>query len=328
MDLTSGKINSKKHEKLMRMATYCSVFTASMIIIVKVAAWIYTDSLSLLASLADSLLDVVASLINMFALHYALQPADENHRFGHGKAEDIASFAQSAFIAGSAMFIVIQAIGRSIDPHHLQNEAIGIYVMLISMALTIALIIFQKYVVRKTNSGLVKADLLHYSMDVVVNAMVLVSLFASLYMEMGIVDTLVSFAIAAYIFKGAWEVGLPAFNNLMDAEMPDSDRAKIMACVLANSNVQGMHDLRTRVSGMTKFIQFHVELDGDISLKAANKIADDLELAVQELFPHAEVIVHQDPENDSKEISLQEGRVVPAKKRVVKKILKTKGKKK
>lgn len=315
MQAATNEVMSKKKQKLMRIATYSSVVTASLIIVVKVSAWIYTDSLSLLASLADSTLDVISSVINMLALHYALQPADENHRFGHGKAEDIAAFAQSAFIAGSALFIVIQAIGRAIDPHPLQNEPIGIAVMLVSVTLTLFLVTFQKYVVKQTGSSLVKADLLHYSMDLVVNAMVICSLVASMYFGLGWVDTILAFIISAYIFRGAWGVGRPAFDSLMDAEMPESDRAKIIECVLANKNVHGMHDLRTRVSGMMKFIQFHVELDGSMTLKSANKIADDLELSVGKLFPSAEVIVHQDPENDSDEESLQVCNIVPEKKK-------------
>lgn len=304
---------SKKNQQLIKIATYLSVITAVIIIIVKVIAWVYTDSLSLLASLADSVLDVIASLVNLFAVRYALQPADEDHRFGHGKAEDIASFAQSAFIAGSALFIVIEAIGRSINPQPLQNESIGVLVMIVSIILTIGLVLFQKHVIAKTNSSVIKADFLHYVTDLLVNAMVIISLVASAFMGIDWVDTVISFIIAAYIFKGAWYVGRGAFDNLMDKEMPDSDRLKIMECVLANKDVRGMHDLRTRVSGMQKFIQFHVELDGSITLQAANSIAHILEDALEKLFPNAEVIVHQDNEHGNDEVPLQHGRVVPVK---------------
>lgn len=297
----------------MKLATYLSVITAAIIIIIKIIAWIYTDSLSLLASLADSVLDVISSLLNMLAVHYALQPADDDHRFGHGKAEDIASFAQSAFIAGSALFIVIQAIGRAVDPHPLENENIGILVMLISILLTLALISFQKYVIARTNSGVIKADLLHYITDLFVNIIVIMSLLASIFMDIGVIDTIMSFAIAAYISKGAWQVGRGAFDNLMDKEMPDSDRAKIISCVLSNKDVRGMHDLRTRISGIKSFIQFHVELNGDITLRDANKIADSLEHSLEQIFPNAEVIVHQDPECGNDDTPLQHGRVIAVK---------------
>ena len=314
MEITTGKAISGKHQNLMKAATYFSVATAVVIIIIKVCAWVYTDSLSLLASLADSVLDVFASLINMFAVRYALQPADEDHRFGHGKAEDIAAFAQSAFIAGSALFIVIEAIGRVIDPHPLQNESLGIIVMVGSMVLTIFLLLFQKYVIKHTNSGVIKADFMHYITDLFVNMMVIFSLFASSFMDIARIDTLMSFAIAAYIFKGSWKVGREAFDNFMDKEMPDSDRVKITECVLANKNVRGMHDLRTRASGMSKFIQFHVELDGDMPLKQADKISDELEHELAKLFPYTEIIVHQDPDSvNDEDISLQHGRVVPVK---------------
>jgi ferrous-iron efflux pump FieF len=294
---TVNQINDK-HGNLMKRATYFSVFTAVFIIIIKIGAWIYTDSLSVLASLADSVLDVISSILNLFAVHYALRPADEDHRFGHGKAEDIAAFAQSAFIAGSALFITIEAIGRSIDNHPLQNELAGMAVMAVSILLTIALLLYQKYVIKLTNSSVIKSDFIHYVTDVVVNFAVIFSLFSSKFMQSGGVDTLISFAIAAYIFRGAWQVGKGAFDNLMDKEMPDEQRAKITECVLSNPNVQGMHELRTRVSGMNKFIQFHVELDSNISLKSANMISHELEEQLVALFPNAEVIVHQDHEHD------------------------------
>jgi len=286
------------HGNLMKMATYCSVVTALVIIVIKISAWIYTDSLSVLASLADSVLDVISSLVNLFAVHYALTPPDKDHRFGHGKAEDIAAFAQSAFIAGSALFITIQGIGRSIDHHPLQNELVGVAVMVVSIFLTTGLLLYQKYVIKHTNSSVIKSDFMHYVTDVVVNIMVIFSLLSSSIMGAGVVDTIMSFAIAAYIFKGAWHVGKAAFDNLMDKEMPDSEREKIRECVLANPHVLGMHDLRTRISGINKFIQFHVELGSEISLKSANMIAHEIEEQLGLLFPNTEFIVHQDHERD------------------------------
>lgn len=305
---------SKKDQNLMKLATYFSVSTAVIIIIVKVTAWIYTDSLSLLASLADSVLDVISSLINLFAVHYALQPADDDHRFGHGKAEDIAAFAQSAFITGSALFIVMQAIARVIEPQPLQNEQAGIIVMLIATVFTLALVMFQKHVIKKTNSSVIKADYLHYSTDIAVNFVVVLSLIASMFMKSGVIDTIASFIIAGYIFKGAWSVGRTAFDNLMDKEMPDSDKAKIIECIFQNKHVKGIHDLRTRVSGVKNFIQFHVELDGNMTLKEADNIADNIEKNLEKQFPNTEVIVHQDPENDSSEKSIAPDNVLKSQK--------------
>ena len=313
MNLELNNCNNINHnnQKLMRMATYFSVITALTIIIIKVTAWIYTDSLSLLASLADSILDVIVSIINLAAVHYALQPADDNHRFGHGKAEDIAAFAQSTFIAGSGIFIVIEAISRSINPQPLQNESIGIIVMVLSTIITISLLVFQKYVIKKTNSSVIKADHLHYAMDVAVNILVIISLLVSMFMDIHFLDTIFSFVIAAYIFKGAWSVGRGAFDNLMDKEMSDDERAKIIDCVLAHKEVHGMHDLRTRISGIRKFIQFHVELDGSMTLRDADNIADELESNLEKIFENSEIIVHQDPDDNSENTPLEHGRVVP-----------------
>lgn len=284
-----------KKQSLMKAATYASVFTAIIIIIVKLYAWIATDSLSLMASLVDSALDIAASAINLVAVRYALKPADEDHRFGHGKAEDIAAFAQSAFIAGSAAFIAIEAIGRFINPRSIAHTDIGIAAMIFSIVMTLALVSFQLYAVKKTRSSVVQADALHYQTDLLVNAAVIGSLLLTRYIEMPFIDPLLGIFIAAYIMRSAWKVGRKAFDNLMDKELPDALREEIMTSAIACDKVKGVHDLRSRYSGLKAIVQIHVELDGTLLLQDAHDVAENVEEAIMKILPDAEVLVHLDP---------------------------------
>lgn len=285
------------HGRLMRLASYASVATAAIIIIMKLGAWLYTDSLSLLASLADSVLDIIVSTINLFAISYALKPADEDHRFGHGKAEDIAALFQAAFIAGAAVLIVVEAIGRFVSPREVQQSMVGIYVMGASTVFTLALVMFQRYVVRQTRSTAITADSLHYMTDTIVNIVVIISLVLTYIGMASWLDPLFALAIAAYILHSGWGVGKIAFDKLMDKEFEETERQAIIAIILQHKEVMGLHDLRTRQSGIRPFIQFHLELDGDMTLTHAHIIADQVESSILKHYPNAEVIIHQDPDD-------------------------------
>ena len=241
-------------------------------------------------------MDAAASLINLLAVHHALQPADREHRFGHGKAEPLASLAQAAFISGSAAFLLIEAGQRLAQPRAVMNGEIGYAVMVFSIVLTIGLVAFQRYVVKKSGSIAIDADSLHYKTDVLINLGVMASLFMSTYMGWQYADPIVAGLIAIYIVKGAWEIGKTSLAILMDRELDDADRQKIRDIVMAHEEVKGLHDLRTRSSGINVFIQFHLELDGDMKLKDAHEISEQVELEVMEAFPSAEVIIHEDPE--------------------------------
>lgn len=309
-----NNFSAEKTAKLMRIATIFSVITASSIVCIKIFAWIMTDSLSLLSSLADSTLDILSSLINLFALHYSLKPADEDHRFGHGKAEDIAALAQSAFIAGSGLFITIESIARIINPQVVENAPTGIIVMVISTILTVFLVMFQTFVIKLSNSTVIKADSLHYKTDILVNIMVIISFFIVMVYDTYIIDSVIALFIAVYIFKAAWGVGKEAFDKLMDKEFDDDKRAQIIEIAISNEKVMGIHDLKTRSSGIKPFIQFHLELDGTLQLKEAHKITDIVEKSILEAFPGSEVIIHQDPVT-KKPIDIKKNPVVPLKKK-------------
>tara|TARA_B100002051_G_C16713261_1_gene627826 strand:- start:635 stop:1558 length:924 start_codon:yes stop_codon:yes gene_type:complete len=282
--------------QLMRWATYASVSVAAVLIVTKVVAWVLTDSVSLLSTLIDSLLDAAASVINLVAVRHALQPADDEHRFGHGKAEPLAGLAQSAFIVGSALFLIFESIERIAHPTMIVNPEIGYSVMVFSIVVTVGLVMFQRYVVRKSGSLAISADSLHYQTDVMINGSVFLSIFLASELGMTLADPIFAIGIALFISYTAWKIGMEALNILMDHELPYDDRRKIIEIACAQDGVEGVHDLRTRFSGTQVFIQMHVEMDGDMPLRRAHEIADVVELEVGAAFPNSEVIVHQDPE--------------------------------
>lgn len=279
----------------MRWATYASVGVASILIILKSAAWLATDAVAMLSSLIDSILDSLASIINLVAVSHALTPADREHRFGHGKAESLSGLGQSAFIAGSAVFLVIEAGSRLWDPQPVPRGDLGIGVMLISIALTFALVRFQTHVVRRTGSTAIGADSLHYRADLLVNLAIIGSLILSSQFAFVLADPILAIAVAAYILFSAWQIARDSLASLMDREMSDTDRQRILDIIGAHPEVEGVHDLRTRMSGTQPFVQFHLELDGAMTLHDTHIIADQVMLEVIQAFPGAEVIVHQDP---------------------------------
>jgi ferrous-iron efflux pump FieF len=292
----SSRENTERIGTLMRRATYASLSVAVLLVIVKLGAWFATDSVSLLSSLIDSLLDGVASLVNLFAVRQALTPPDREHRFGHGKAEPLASLGQSAFIAGSAVLLLVQAAQHLLYPTPVTNSGVGLAVMGFAVAVTFALLAYQRYVVRHTGSLVIGVDAFHYRADLVLNMAVIVSLLLTTELGYLAIDPLFGGAIALWIIWGAWRVANKAVVHLMDQELPDEERARIRDITLQHPKVRAVHDLKTRAAGPDSFIQLHIEMDGGIRLTEAHRISDEVEARLREAFPRAEIIIHQDPE--------------------------------
>ena len=292
----SNKGYNDQITKLMRWATYASVAVAMILIVVKLGAWIATESVSLLSSLVDSLLDAGSSLINLLAIYHALQPADKEHRFGHGKAEALAGLAQAAFIAGSGVFVMLEAIDRLFNPRAINNGDFGIGVMVFSIALTSVLVLFQAYVVRKTGSIAISADSFHYRVDLLVNILVIVSLILSSYGGFLSADPLFAGAVVIYMAFGSWKIALKSLDELMDREFPDEERLRIREIAMAHPEVRDVHDMRTRKSGPYSFIQIHLEMNRNLTLMEAHVVSDEVMYKVEKAFPSAEVLIHQDPE--------------------------------
>lgn len=282
--------------RLLRLATYASTSVALVLIVAKLVAWGLSDSVSLLATLIDSVLDALASVINLVAVRHALTPADKEHRFGHGKAEALAGLSQSMFIAGSAGFLLLEAGRRIISPVKVEALGIGILVMLFSIVATLILLGFQRHVIRKTNSTAIKADALHYRTDILVNGSVILALWLSTKGWAGF-DALFACGIAIFILYSAWEIITVSYDHLMDRELPDEQREDIKKLVLQHSSARGLHDLRSRHAGTMTFIQLHLELDDNLSLLEAHKISDEVEMSLLEAFPGSEIIIHIDPQS-------------------------------
>ncbi len=281
--------------KLMQRAALASLVVSILLVLLKAVAYLVTDSVAMLSALADSGLDVFTSAINLVAVHQALQPADAEHRFGHGKAEPLAGLAQGAFIAGSATFLVIAAINRFLEPRMVEHGGIAIAVMIFSIVVASALVMFQRMVVARTHSIAIGADRVHYFGDVVTNVGVLIAIVLATQFHLQLADPIVGLGVAAFLAWNAWTVFRQSYDQLMDRELPDGERDRIKAIVMRHEDVLNMHDLRTRAAGISTFIQLHIELDPAISLTRAHEVSDVVEADIMASFPNAEVIIHQDP---------------------------------
>ena len=279
----------------MRNAALASLLVALFLVSIKAAAYFASNSVAMLASLADSALDLFTSGINMFAIHQALSPADAEHRFGHGKAEPLAGLAQGAFIAGSAVFLVVEGVQRLMAPQPLDHSLEALIVMFVAIAAAIGLILYERHVITKTGSVAVAADATHYFGDLVSNVGVVVAILLSTRLGWTIADPIIALFVAAVLVASAWNVFRASFDQLMDRELPDADRDRIVEIVKRHEAVRALHELKTRQAGGSVFIQVHLELDGKMSLARAHAISDQVEQAICAAFPNAEVIIHQDP---------------------------------
>ena len=287
---------SKLHlyEKLIKRATLSAVLISVFLIIIKLFTCWFTGSMSLFASLLDSSIDLLASGLNFFLVRYALKPADDDHTFGHGKAESLAALAQSTFIIGSATILLLSSIKSIIHPTSIESPLLGITVSVISVIVTASLVLYQKHVIKETSSKAIKADMLHYYSDMFMNIAVILALFLSWY-GITYADACFAFLIALYIFYNACKIAYYAIQDLLDKALPENDNQKISEIVASYANVCGFHDLKTRQAGPVKFIQLHLELDDDMPLIKAHAIADAIEKHISREFAPATVIIHQDP---------------------------------
>ncbi|KXF82744.1 CDF family cation-efflux transporter FieF [Enterovibrio coralii] len=285
---------TQKYARLVQMAAWAATITATVLLLMKIFTWWYTDSISLLASLVDSLIDLLASITNLVVVRYALQPADDEHRFGHGKAESLAALAQAAFIVGSAFFLILSGLERLYNPAELRNPEAGVVVSAIATLLTGVLVLFQKWVVRKTGSQAISADSLHYQSDLLMNLAIMAALGLAWY-GIKMADAVFAIAIGAFILYSAFKMAHEAVQSLLDRQLPPEEQEKIFTLASSVAGVQGVHDLRTRQAGPTRFMQLHLELNDELKLVDAHRIAEEVEDLLEVAFPGADIIIHQDP---------------------------------
>ncbi|HLY07249.1 MAG TPA: cation diffusion facilitator family transporter [Rhizomicrobium sp.] len=272
-----------------------AVAVSSVLVVLKATAYIVTGSVAMMASLADSALDLFASSINLFAIRESLTPADREHRFGHGKAEPLAGLAQGAFIAGSATFLIVESIGRIVSPRAIDHAPVGLGVTVFSIAAVLCLVLYQRIAVARTGSIAIRADRMHYFGDLLANAGVALGIALSARFGILIADPIVGLGVAAVLAVSAWSVFRQSYDQLMDRELPDAERERIKEIVLGHPEVRNLHDLRTRAAGIYKFVQLHIELDPAISLTRAHEVSDEVENEILAAFRDAQVIIHQDP---------------------------------
>jgi ferrous-iron efflux pump FieF len=283
-------------QRLRLRATYASLGVALVLIAAKLVVWISTGSVALLSSLVDSLVDAAASLVTFFAVRHATVPADREHRFGHGKAEPLAALGQSAFLVGSAVLLMFEAVRRLVSPAPIEDPTAGIAVMVFSIVVTLGLVAYQRHVVNHTGSLAIGADELHYRSDLALNLGVIATLAIGSLFQVPLLDPLFGGAVGLWIIYGAIKIARLSLVQLMDRELPDQERARVRAIAESHPDVTAVHDIRTRVAGPTAFIQLHIEMDAGITLLRAHEISDAVEAQIQAAFPHAEIMIHEDPE--------------------------------
>jgi ferrous-iron efflux pump FieF len=280
---------------LTRRVTIYSVVTALILVAIKLAVWLASGSVALLASLADSGLDLVASLGTFFAVRYAVAPPDQEHRFGHGKAEAFASLMQAGLVFASAALIGREAIGDLVHPHPIASQGWAIAVMLVSIVLTGLLITAQGRVLRRTSSVAVSGDRAHYAADLASNVIALAGIAAAVWLGRDSFDAAAALVVAAILLWGAVGVFREASGQLMDRELPDAERARIVALMTEDPRLTDVHQLRTRASGPFVHMQMHIDLDPQLTLEAAHQVIVAAEKRVLAAFPSADIIIHADP---------------------------------
>lgn len=278
----------------VKLAAISSSSVALILIIIKFYAWLVSDSSAMLASTTDSVLDLFASLMNIVILRFALAPADKEHKFGHGKAESLAGLVQAAFVLGSAILLIFNGVERTINPRVIVQSNIAIGVTVVAIVLTLALVLFQRFVIKRTNSVVINADALHYQSDLLMNFGVLIAIVLSQGYWLQ-ADGVFTIAVALYLLFGAGNIIYQSVYQLMDHELSDEEREQIKTIVLAHKQALGLHELRTRQAGAQRFIQFHLELDDNLSLFEAHQIGDEIEANICKVLSPCEVFIHQDP---------------------------------
>jgi ferrous-iron efflux pump FieF len=281
--------------KATRNVALLSVATATVLIIVKAIAWRASDSVAILASLSDSALDLVASLITLFAVRYAAEPPDAEHRFGHGKAEAFSSLMQGGLVFASGALIGREAFNAFLNPRPVEHGLAGVIVMIVSIVLTLGLITAQSRVLKASGSIAIAGDRAHYAADLGSNAVALVGVAAASWLGLSWVDAAAGLVVALWLIWGAIGVFRDASNQLLDHELPEEDRAKILALATADTRILGVHQLRTRASGPYVHMQMHADLAADISLAEAHTIMVETENRLLEAFPAADILIHPDP---------------------------------
>lgn len=288
--------------KAMRMVTTVSVSFALVLLVLKAIVWWRSQSMAMLASLADTALDLVTSSVMFMAVRYAVTPADDDHRFGHGKAEALAALVQAVLTFGSGLALIISGGQHMLHPHPVGVPLEGMAVSIFAIISTFILVMLQKKVVRNTGSVAIKADHVHYIGDLWLNLSVIVALAFASYTVWHSADGFFAVAIGVYLLWGGWHTGGSALDMLMDREWSAEQSADVMRVVTAHKDVRHVHELRTRTAGLHQFAQFHIWVDPHLSVMQGHDIAHEVETDLHATFPMAEFLIHVEPDNPSERL--------------------------
>ena len=291
----SPTISKKEADILKHRASVIAITFAITLCLLKIFGALFTGSLSVLSSMIDSLSDIIGSTVTFIAVKISARPASETHRYGYGKSESLSALFQSAFIAGSGVFVIYDGINRFISPQPIGQTTTGIAIMIFSLIATFFLIAYQRHVYNKTKSQAILADSAHYTVDILTNSSIIVTLVVVKYFGWVWFDTLMAIIISSTLLFNAYSLAKEAIKNLMDVELDDNIRKKIKKTALTCSCTKGIHDLRTRDLGGTYTFEFHLELDGNMSLHEAHSCAHHVEENLLKEFPNAQIIIHQEP---------------------------------
>ena len=294
-----GGTDPSDHHPHATFATLWALGTVSILIIIKTIAFALSGSAAMLGSLIDTIGDGVISLITFISVRISLAPADEDHRFGHGKIEGFSALIQASFLMGAAVFLIFESFNRFFAPQIITDHGLVIGVSIIAIILTVILVGVQNRSLQKVESLAIEADKGHYVNDVLLNGGVILAAFLQIFTDWVIADSMIGMIIALYIGWTGFDIGKKASDMLMDKEIEEDKRQIIMDIVNAHQQVKGMHDLRTRRTGINVIISFDIELDGDLTLRQAHEVSRDLEYSLLEQFPNAEIMIHKDPDGDT-----------------------------
>ncbi len=290
-------IDIAQREIWARRATTASIVIAATLIAIKAAGWFMTDSVSLLSSTIDSMLDVGTSVINFMAVRSAWRPADHDHRFGHGKAEPLAGLFQSAFMIGAAILVLAEAGSRLAEPQPIRFAVEGVWIMSISLVMTVGLVLLQRKAVRMSGSLAVDADSMHYTSDILSNLAVIVALVAGFF-GLNWADPVIGGMVALFLLYSAVKVGRNSVSVLMDQELPESDSQRIIELTMKNASVIGIHRLRTRSSGVHRFAEIELIMDGGMLMRESHTICHQVMDSIRAEYPDLDITIHPEPPED------------------------------
>ena len=290
-----GQKESDSHH-LLKQASFASIGTAVGLLLLKLFTFLITGSVAILSSFFDSAQDFLTSLINFFAIRHAIQPADNEHRFGHGNAQALGGILQAFIITLFSLFLAQESVKKLLEPTPLSKTGLGIIITIIAIIATFLLVSFQTYVIKKTNSLSIKADRAHYTGDILMNVGVIISILLTNQLNWFWLDALFGIGVSLYLFYVVYQIVKEAITQLMDTEISEEFRRQIIKICLSFPEVKRIYHLRTRQSGETLFVQFCVAMDGKLSLKKAHEISHNIEMKIQKTYAHTQIMIHIEPQ--------------------------------